>query len=85
MLSSLISLFLVIAFRKDVIIQVLIGAIAPTPFEAASGRFFFYLTTSIKINIINADGEISFYATDVIDKSFLRPLGTAEGGNNERI
>ena len=38
---SLTLLFLVIAFRRDVIIQVLIGANAPTPFEAASMSLLF--------------------------------------------
>ena len=52
---SLTLLFLVIAFRRDVIIQVLIGANAPTPFEAASMSLLFLLDCFDK-NKYNKDG-----------------------------
>ena len=52
---SLTLLFLVIAFRRDVIIQVLIGANAPTPFEAASMSLLFLLDHFDK-NKYNKDG-----------------------------
>ena len=79
-----LSPFLVIAFRKDVIIQVLIGALAPTPFEAAQrSLLFFYLIYSNYIDIIN---YIENYRYS--ENCFYKHYGFHEngkGGNYERL